>query len=150
MPNWLKITLIVVGIGLLVLVAGGFLAARALKAGAEGFEAGIEAASSAGKEFGASSTMDGCIENAVGQSAECSMFNLTCAPNAGTFLWGCLEAAPYDAAFCADVPDTRNDDADVIGWCWHACARHGQVDSDICTVVVGVVPGFCTAKRQAE
>ena len=149
MPKWLKITLIIAGIGLFVLVAGGFLAARALKRGAENFEAAIVQASADGKSFGTSVSLDRCVEEGVRRSGDCGGLNLTCVPKVAAFLWGCLEAAPYEAAFCELVPRSDDDDA-VMGWGRHTCSRHGQGDRDLCVIAVATVPGFCTAKRQAR
>ncbi len=149
MPKWLKITLIVAGAVLIVLVAGGFLAARAVKQGIDNFEADAEQATAAGKEFGATGTLPDCVEAGVQRTSDCSLTNLTCAPLASTFLWGCLEAAPFDPSFCNAVPDAEDNDA-VIDWAGRACTVHGEPDNDYCTVAMAVVPGFCTARLDTD
>ncbi len=149
MPKWLKITLIVVGAVLIVLVAGGFLAARAVKHAIDNFEANAEQATAAGKELGAIGTLADCVEAGVHRTADCSITNLTCAPLTATFLWGCLEAAPFDPSFCNAVPDAENNDA-VIDWGQRACTVHGEHENDYCTVAMAMVPGFCTARLDTD
>jgi len=149
MPKWLKITLIVVGTISIVLMIGGFLAARAVKKGIDNFEVEAEQATAAGKEFGAGATLAGCVETGVQRTSDCSLTNLTCAPLAGAYLWGCLEAAPFDRSFCNAVPHSEDNDA-VINWAGRACTVHGQHENDYCTVALAVVPGFCTARLDTD
>lgn len=147
MPKWLKITLIVVGAGSIVLIISSFLAVRAMKQGIAGFEMGAEQAAADGKEFGAGAAPPDCIEEGVQRTADCSLTNPTCAPLAGAFLWGCLEAAPFDQSFCNAVPEAENNDA-VTDWSRRACTVHGQHENDYCTVALAVVPGFCSARSR--
>jgi len=144
MPKWLKITLIVVGsISVVLLIAGSF-AYRAVQRGVENLEMGAEQAAAEGKEFGAGITMPDCVEEGAQRTSGCSLADLTCAPLAGAFLWGCLEAAPFDQSFCNTVPDAENEEA-VDDWSGRACAVHGEHENDACIVAMAVVPGFCSA-----
>ena len=149
MPKWLKIMLIVVGTISIVLMIGGFLAARAVKKGIDNFEVEAEQATAAGKEFGSTGTLADCVEAGVQRTSDCSLTNLTCAPLAGAYLWGCLEAAPFDPSFCNAVPHAEDDDA-VIDWAGRACTVHGQHENDYCTIALAVVPGFCTARLDTD
>jgi hypothetical protein len=145
MPKWLKITLIVTGAVLIVTIVGGFLAARAVKRGVENFEANVEQATTEGKEFGSAATLAGCLDEGVRRTADCGGVNITCAPLAGAFIWGCVEAAPYDHTFCSTVPDAEDNDA-VMEWGRHVCGARGQPDNNYCIIALATVPGFCTAR----
>jgi hypothetical protein len=149
MPKWLKITLIVVGTITIILMIGGFLAARAVKQGIENFEVDAEQATADGKEYGANATLADCVDTGVQRTSDCSLTNLTCAPLAGAYMWGCLEAAPFDQSFCNAVPDSEENEA-VIDWARRACTVHGEHENDYCTVAMAVVPGFCTAHLDAD
>ena len=72
------------------------------------------------EEYGADVTLADCVETGVQRTSACSLTNLTCAPLAGAYLWGCLEAAPFDPSFCNAVPDAEDNEA-VIDWAGRAC-----------------------------
>ena len=66
-------------------------------------------------------------------------------PGITAFLWGCLEAAPFEATFCDGVPSPANDPA-VERWARKTCRKHGKPDDRICVLVVAMVPAFCESQ----
>ena len=147
MPRWMKIAVTIVGVGLFLLMAAGVVAARALKKGAAEFEQTMNQASEEGTRFGSMSTLDGCVAEVATRSGACREMSLTCMPGVTAFLWGCLEAAPYDVAFCREVPAAGNDQA-VMAWGQRTCSRHGRPHDDLCQLAVSVVAGFCDSKKR--
>jgi len=149
MPNWLRMTLIVVSSVSVILVIAEIFANRTVQRGVENLELGAEQAASEGKEYGAGVTMPDCVEEGAQRTSDCSLANPICAPLAGAFLWGCLEAAPFDQSFCNTVPDVENDIA-VDDWSRRACSVHGEHGNDYCAIAMAVVPGFCSARFEPD
>ena len=61
------------------------------------------------------------------------------------FLWGCLESAPYETAFCVGVPATV-DDPHTLTWSGELCARHGLPGNEQCAFNLSVVPAYCSSR----
>jgi hypothetical protein len=145
MPLWAKIVLGIVGLGFVLLVATGILIPKILQRTWESFETAMTEAGEQGTEFGASHSLDACLESGARRSGECQGMSLSCAPSVTAYLWGCLEAAPYDAEFCSNVPQA-NQDLAMERWARTRCRQYGQPDDEICMLTMAVVAGFCESQ----
>jgi hypothetical protein len=147
MPKWVKIVLIVVGTLFVILVAAGFLGARAIKNTIDDVQKAAEEAKVDGEVFGMTSTTDECVAETVNRSSECSGFNPTCVPPLSTFLWDCVEETAFYPSFCAGMPPVVNED-DMVKWGRDICTKHGQPGNEMCAVALVTMTGYCEAQKQ--
>ena len=145
MPKWVKVLLAIVVGGVFLMVAAGTIIPIMLQQGFEDFETAIDEATAQGTTLGESATLDACVGEVVARSSRCEGASLTCVPGVTAFLWGCLEAAPFDPAFCDGVPSPEREKS-VERWTRNTCREHGRPDDELCSLVISIVPAFCNAR----
>lgn len=143
MSTWLKVLLGVTALGVVLAVVAGFLIVDSFKKGV----AETEEAAARGKGFGFNNTLEACVRAGVRLTGSCNDKQLGCVLKTDAFLWGCVEAADYDAAYCAEVP-ASDGGAVTRRWARKTCAAHGQPDNESCAFALQVLPSFCTYREQ--
>jgi hypothetical protein len=121
------------GMGLLVVVVG---------AAAVGFLVALERFDDAGRRLGAASDDSACLATAI-ERARTGWFSAW----ESSFLSACLEAAHRTDAFCADVPDPREDEFetfDATPWVKERCAADPEVGW--CVLLYSVVQDHCAER----
>ena len=141
MPTWLKVVVAGIAVLALLFIVAGLMVVKAVEAG----KRAAEEASVEGEEYGARGSLEGCLQEGVRRFATCDSVKIRCSFVIDTFLWSCLESAPYDSRFCAEIPEAGNDAA-VTQWATKVCARHGSANDDWCSFNLSVVPAFCASR----
>ena len=141
MPLWLKIGLAVVAVGIVLLVAAGVVVVKTVEKGVKA----ADLARAEGEGWGETGSLAVCVEEGVRRTGSCESNAYQCIFEIDAFLWGCLESAPFETAFCAEVPAAGNDPA-TLAWSQQSCARHGLPEHEQCAFNLSVVPAFCSSR----
>jgi hypothetical protein len=148
MPDWMKGVLVLAVIGAAAVYSWNVILIGSMEEDFEKFEQTTEEVNSAGTVFGTSSTAEGCLAELVRRVGGCEGDPM-CGTLISPFLWSCLEAAPRDEAFCADVPEPGDDRA-MKAWGQKTCTRHGRPADELCSLVVGLTIGYCSTQTTAS
>jgi hypothetical protein len=140
MPTWAKVLLSVAAAGFLMLVVAGFVVVKIFKSQVEA----TERAAAEGRGYGLTVSIDRCTEEGVRRSGACK--GLPCVFHVHSFMWGCLENATYDRAYCESVAPAGNDAA-TARWAAATCAEYGRPNDETCEFTLTVVPSFCSYKE---
>ncbi len=141
MPKWLKVMLIVIGVGVLglaLLVGGVVWWASANK---EKFAATGKKAQEDGTRFGATHTKDQCVDEALSHLKDCGTFDFVCEGGNKIALASCMGVARDDGT-CKDVPE-RTDIFKMATWANDECARRGFRGSQPCGRLIQAIPDGC-------
>ncbi|MGH7296241.1 MAG: hypothetical protein ACRELB_14970 [Polyangiaceae bacterium] len=141
MPKWLKVALILLGLGVLgvgLLVGGLVWWVRANKdrIAREG-----GAAQRAGKAFGATHAQSECVDDALVQLASCGKVDFMCEAFAKVRLTSCMPVARVDGT-CKAVP-APSEIMSVVHWSNLECRRRGQPGSQACGRLMSGVAEAC-------
>lgn len=149
MPRWLKVSLVVVLVFLLL--AGGIIGAGviwvvrnkdALIANAKARE---REAAEQGKQSGRQTDNQGCLEQAVSRCKQNSgFFNAT---STAIFLRSCLDSSRTTPGFCDNVPK-QSDRVRSPSWISDQCDHEGL--SRLCGLMFEQVQYFCDEKADGS
>ncbi|MBL8612379.1 MAG: hypothetical protein JNL38_33870 [Myxococcales bacterium] len=146
MPTWLKIVLVMVGIGVVgtVAVVGGFawwLSANKDKLASEG-----KAAMDEGAAYGRAHSRDECVGEGLRRLEECGEVGLMCETTNRIRMEHCIRAAAdkpdADPSFCLRVP-SRSEIMKSATWANSECARRGKPGSQPCGRLMQGVQQAC-------
>jgi len=126
-------------VGVVVLVIGIWWLAR----NQERLVQELDAAAEQGKRFGASTTLSGCVDEALARHQD--RWGIMDELGSGRFLRACLEAAPEDPEFCATVPaeDQLSQLIQGVQWSLQECERRGHAEDQSCVKILQEVKRFC-------
>lgn len=141
MPQWLKVVLIVVGIGFGLSIIAGVAGAVALFKTYEKLEDAVEKAQVDGEIAGIGAKESECVQAAIRYSGECEGIRFLCLPQVDAFLDGCLDEAWDDPHFCEGIPSSEDFDT-MQEWARQMCGQHGREDDIACTM--GLTPANVT------
>jgi hypothetical protein len=146
MPKWLKITLVLCGVGVLLLglLVGGvawWFSANKDKLVQEG-----RAAETAGKAFGTTHAQGECIDDALAQLGSCGESGIMCEVSLKIRLNACLSVARDDGT-CNGVPG-RSDIMKGAVWGNDECTHRGHSGSQSCGRVLRGVVEFCAKAKK--
>ncbi len=140
MPTWLKVTLIVGGILLVlfigVVAAGFYVVGTYGPALVETGKKGIEE----GETFGRRTDNEGCLTESLARHK--SSQGLGDLIKANVFLRACLEASTPTPGFCEGVP-ARTEFIKSAHWQRERCHQQGFPDGGQCQQVFAQVQQFC-------
>ncbi len=145
MPKWLKIVLILLGVGILGvgLLVGGiawWVSAnkdRLAEIGKNGQEEGTR--------FGATHSQSQCVDDGLSHLKDCGALDFMCEAGNKIRLVSCLDAATQDGT-CNNVP-SRNDIFRVATWANEQCTDKGFRGSQPCGRMMQALPEVCSRPR---
>lgn len=144
MPTWLKVTLVIAGLLVMLLVAavvaGVYVVRRYGPELVEATKRNVEE----GQEYGRRTDNEGCLNEAVARQVRAEGFRDLFKNN--LFIRGCLEASRPTPGFCDDVPH-RTDFMKAIAWQAQQCQRHGLTQQQQCGQLFQQVQQFCELRR---
>jgi len=99
-----------------------------------------------GATFGASSTEQGCVDDAVRRIEDCGNIDLVCQTQSSAFISFCLRAAPKEPTFCDPIPPAT---AIFRGgnWANMFCRERGRANHQPCNNVAGQIVSYCGELR---
>jgi hypothetical protein len=147
MPTWLKVTLIVGGLLLVLLVASvGTLVYLGVKHGPALVEAGKRSIEE-GNAYGRATDEQGCVDEAVARHKRAQGFSGII--NTSFFMNSCLEVSRPTPHFCDAVPQ-RTDFTKAARWQLDECKRYGLTPERQCGQLFQQVQQYCERRGRSK
>lgn len=144
MPTWLKVSLVVAALGVVMLVvlvgAGVYL----VREHGPGMIRSGEQAYGEGQEFGRATDQQGCFDEGLARHRRADGLGELLKTN--LFLRSCLDAARETPGFC-DAPPPPSEFVKSIRWQMSECERHGLSSDQQCGQLFQQVQQSCEQRR---
>lgn len=140
MPTWLKVILIILGIGIALAALAVFLGVRWFRAHEGELREQGRAVIAEGQAFGRGKDAEACVAESFARLKRCDGF--ICQAKTKVFLQHCVSAANIPPEFCAGVPK-RSEILASATWALEECARRGLANDRPCTRLVGALQEVC-------
>lgn len=145
MPTWVKVVLVVVGVGFLLLVIGIVVAARWVKSrGAQLQEQG-KAVIAEAEAFGKGKDGEACMAEALNRLKSAEGF--IGEAKTKVFLQHCLQAATVAPEMCEGVP-APTEIMKSASWTLAECERRGWPNNQRCARLVGALQVHCAMPKR--
>jgi hypothetical protein len=145
MPSWLKVTLIVIGVIILVITAVGVGGYLWWTSNGESMMADARAAMDEGRRFGAGKDSNGCVDEAAKRAKG---IGFSGAIAGQLFLGNCLKVAKLTAGFCDGVP-APIDILKAVSWQAQLNQKYGLTPPVETSVLPQPIETFCEDARSA-
>jgi len=144
-PKWLKIILILAGIGVVLLgaIIGGF--AWWISANKDRLAADGKVAQDEGTQFGKSHTQAECVDEGLSHLKQCGAMDFMCEAMNKLRLTSCMDVATKDTT-CREAP-SRDDIFKMATWSNQFCADKGWAGSQQCGRLAQSIPEACAHLR---
>ena len=140
MPTWLKVVLVIVGLFVVLAIAGVLGVVYVAKKYGPGLMEAGKHSMEEGQEYGRRTDNEGCVNEAVARHAHAS--GLGDMIGNGIFMRACLEASRPTPRFCDDVPN-RFEFMKSAQWQLDECKRYGLSPQSQCAQLFQQVQQFC-------
>lgn len=142
MPTWLKVILIILVVGVLLFAGVAGTGYYLWKKHGPGLVANVEQGTKDGRDFGAQTDNQGCVDEGVSRHRGAAGF--TDLMKSGIFLRSCLEASRPTPNFCDAVPGPL-EFTKTIQWRKAQCAKYGMTEAQQCGQFFQQVQQYCSA-----
>ncbi|HEU4593913.1 MAG TPA: hypothetical protein VFS10_02005 [Pyrinomonadaceae bacterium] len=147
MPTWVKVLLIVVVILALLSLAAAGLGVYLWRQHGRGFVESAQQTVAEGKEYGAHTDSQGCLDESLARHARASGFGEIIKVNA--FLSACLDASRPAPGFCDDVP-RQLEFIKSAQWQQQQCEKHGLSMEKQCGQLFSQVQKHCELRHPSR
>lgn len=145
MPTWVKVILIVVGVGFLLLVVGVVVAARWVKSSGEELQKQSKVILEEAEAFGKGKDGEACIAEGLNRLKAADGF--IGEAKTKIFLQHCLSVATVAPQTCEGVP-SPTEIMQSARWSIDECAKRGWANSQRCTRLIGALQFHCEVMKK--